>query len=71
MARLTTADKQAFKTLSTKGWIQSEEERSPMFVNPTPEVNERYCRWVSGISKVFTSASPGKPAKFFGSNWKL
>jgi phage terminase large subunit-like protein len=68
MARLTTADKVALKALAKKGWIQSAEERSPLFVEPTLEANERYCRWVAGVSKVVPAE---KPVRFTGSDWKL
>ena len=68
MARLTTADKIAFKELSRRGWKQSEEERSPLFVRPSIEANERYCRWVTGIAKVLPA---NKPVRFTGSHWKL
>jgi len=40
MAKLTEHDKRALGELSRKGWVQSDVERSPVFVNPAPEMNQ-------------------------------
>jgi len=68
MARLTDNDKKALLELTHKGWIQSLVERSPVFVDPTPEINEKYCKWASQVSALTSSV---KPVRFAGSNWKL
>lgn len=68
MARLTDHDKKTFLELSRRGWKQSDEERSPIFVQPTPEANARYCQWVSQISAI--SEGP-REVRFSGENWKL
>jgi hypothetical protein len=68
MARLTETDKAALRELSEKGWIQSEEERSPVFVEATPQENQRYCRWVTELSKLLPTE---KPVRFIGSDWRL
>ncbi len=66
MARLTDEDKAAFRELSERGWVQTEAERSPVFVNPTPEVNQAYCNWLSSIPQ------PRKPFRpYTGEHWKL
>ena len=68
MARLTESDKKSHKDLTRKGWIQTKTERSPVFVEPNPENNEAYCRWVSDVSKFLP---PKDSAQFTGSDWKL
>jgi hypothetical protein len=68
MARLTDNDKKALLDFTRKGWKQSVVERSPIFVDPTPETNEKYCKWVSQLSTLTSSV---RPVQFAGSNWKL
>ena len=68
MARLTQTDKDALRNLSQIGWVQKEEERSPVFVDPTVENNQRYCRWITEVSKLLPQ---NKPVRFNGKAWKL
>lgn len=68
MARLTQTDKEVLQALSDRGWVQSAEERSPLFVEPTVENIESYCRWVSELSRWI---SRKRPVRFSGDNWKL
>jgi hypothetical protein len=68
MARLNEADKAAFKRLASDGWVESPDERSPVFVEPTARNNAAYCQWVSGLSKWIKAE---RPVRFTGSNWKL
>ena len=68
MARLTENEKKALLELTNKGWMQSAVERSPLFVDPTPEANEKFCKWASQVSAKTSSV---RPVRFSGSNWKL
>jgi hypothetical protein len=68
MAQLSKTDKAAFRELSSKGWEQSDEERSPQIVEATPEARARYIRWASEASKFFKGE---KPVDFGGAHWKL
>lgn len=68
MARLTESDKKSFRDLTERGWVQSGEERSPVFVVPNLENNEAYCRWVSDVSKMSLT---NKEVRFSGRDWKL
>ena len=68
MARLTETDKAAIKELSKDGWIQSPEERSPVFVEPTTRNNAAYCQWATELSKWIKA---DRPVRFTGANWRL
>jgi hypothetical protein len=68
MARLTETDKKALREVNHSGWIQCAEERSPVIVEPTPENNWRYCKWLSQLPDLPQAAHPEQPT---GSNWLL
>ncbi len=68
MERLTRNDREAFRELTKRGWIQSPEERSPRFVEDSPAAREAYCHWATEASRFFKGA---KPVRFHGSQWKL
>lgn len=68
MARLTDSDKKSFKELTQRGWLQSAEERSPVFVVPSIKNNEAYCHWISNLSKI---SPTNKVVRFVGTDWKL
>lgn len=66
--RLTKHDEEAFRELTERGWRQSPEERSPRFVEQTPEGRRRYCEWATEAAKFFKGE---KPVRFHGDHWKL
>lgn len=68
MARLTDSDKKSFRDLTQRGWLQSKEERSPVFFAPNQENNQAYCRWVSRLSNI---SQKNKTVGFVGVDWKL
>ncbi len=68
MAKLTETDKAAFREFTTRGWEQSEAERSPRLVEQTPAGRARYCRWATEAAKFFKGT---KPVDFSGDHWKL
>jgi hypothetical protein len=68
MAQLTETDKATFRRLTRRGWEQTPEERSPHFVEQTPEGRARYINWASEASKFFKGT---KPVDFSGNQWKL
>ncbi len=68
MTKLSESDKAAFRELTARGWEQSPEERSPRFVEQTPEGRARYVRWATEASKFFKGT---KPVDFSGDHWKL
>ncbi len=68
MAKLSETDKKAFRELTTRGWEQSEQERSPRTVAPTIEARRRYCEWATQAAKFFKGT---KPVDFSGDHWKL
>jgi len=68
MARLTEADKAAFRELTQRGWVPEPEERSPRIVKPTTEARTRYCRWATDAARFFKGT---KPVDFGGDHWKL
>lgn len=68
MNRLTKHDREAFRELTERGWVQSPEERSPRFAEDTPEARERYCHWAADAARFFKGK---KPVRFTGSQWKL
>ncbi|MGZ0657466.1 hypothetical protein ACWPKS_17850 [Coraliomargarita sp. W4R72] len=68
MAHLSETDKASFRELSTRGWEQSEEERSPRYIEPSPAALRRYCEWATQATKFFKGT---KPVDFGGDHWKL
>lgn len=68
MARLTEIDRQQFRELTARGWQQCEAESSPRRVEANVEARERYCRWVSELSRI---CKVRKPIRFEGEHWKL
>ncbi|MCG6940291.1 MAG: hypothetical protein LJE69_03455 [Thiohalocapsa sp.] len=68
MARLTEADRTAFRELTARGWVQSPAEQSPAIVEQTTAGRERYCRWATFAARFYRGS---KPVRFVGSHWKL
>lgn len=68
MARLTEADRAAFRDLTERGWVQSPGERSPAIVEQTLAGREQYCRWATAAARFYKGS---KPVRFVGNHWKL
>ncbi len=68
MARLTDSDREAFRELTQRGWIEEDALRSPRYVEPTPENLVRYCAWLDETSRFFIA---NKSIDFSGDHWKL
>lgn len=68
MARLTQTDKEAFRELTERGWVNDPAEQSPRFMPLTTEAREAYCRWATEAAKFHKGI---KPVNFSGDHWKL
>ena len=68
MARLTDADRAAFRELTARGYVQSPAEQSPALVEQTTAGRERYCRWATAVARFHRG---DKPVRFIGEHWKL
>lgn len=68
MERLTRSDRDAFRELTERGWVQSPQERSPRFAEDSPAAREAYCRWATEASRFFKGK---KPIRFTGTQWRL